>query len=158
MMILTNVNNDSSFNTNMRAGDEGKVFVETYATSGMVADTPYMVQWGGSGYNASILAASNYAYIGVHEDGKALASGCVGWTQIRGRVNNVQGSIANCSAEQGHGVAWVAAAFVASSSIVQGLYTVGQVGVFLEGSEATTANASTTMDVWLNGVWATPDS
>jgi len=69
MLILDNIDNNASFNTHMRSGN-GKVSLEAYATSGMVADTPYMVQWGGSGYNASILAASNFAYVGVPDDGK----------------------------------------------------------------------------------------
>ena len=66
------------------------MFLKAYATSGMVANTPYAIQWGGSGYTATILAASIYGYVGVPEGSNAVASGCEGWVQIRGYVEGVQ--------------------------------------------------------------------
>ena len=70
MLLVDNINTDGSFDTRFSGGD--KAFVHAYATSGMVADTPYMIQFAGSGYNATILAASNYAYVGVPD--RAIAS------------------------------------------------------------------------------------
>jgi len=152
MMLLDNINTQGSFDINMRSGGP-KVSVKAYATSGMVANTPYMVQFAGSGYNASILAASNYAYVGVHEGGKALASGCTGWVQIRGPVDDVQFGTADASGSQGHAVFWGAAAVGASSSAFEGLHKVGQIGVLLES-----VDESTTANLYLTGAWATPRS
>ena len=152
MMILGNIDNSSSFNVHMRSGGPN-VYVEAYATSGMVADTPYMIQHMGSGYSATILAASNYAYVGIPYGGNALASGCVGWVQIRGQVDDVQCGTTDMKGSVGHNVFWGAAALGASTSANEGIQTLGQVGVLLEE-----ANASTTTDIYLTGVWATPRS
>lgn len=150
MLLYDNINNGSSFNTNFRAGN-GKAFVQAYATSGMVADTPYMIQFAGSGYTATILAASNYAYVGVPE--RVVASGCVGWVQVRGRRDGVQGGAGDYMGSQGHAVFWGAAALGASTSAYSGL--LHQVGVLLEdlgGGACTTAN------LYLLGRWATPQA
>ena len=149
MLILDNIDNNASFNTHMRSGN-GKVYLEAYATSGMVADTPYMVQWGGSGYNASILAASNFAYVGVPDDGKAVASGCLGWVQVRGYVSGVQCGTTDLLASQGHSVFWGAAALGASTSLYEGLDH--QVAVLMEDLGG---GASTTGNIFLTGIWAT---
>ncbi len=152
MIIAGNIDTNSSFNVHQRAGGPN-VYVEAYATSGMVANTPYMIQHMGSGYSATILAASNYAYVGFPDGGAALASGCVGWVQIRGQVNDAQCGAADMKGSVGHSVFWGAAALGASTSVNEGLHTVGQIGVLLEE-----ADASTTTDIYLTGVWATPRS
>jgi hypothetical protein len=153
MMILDNINNSASFDVDMRSGN-GKVFLKAYATSGMVANTPMMVQFSGSGYSASILAASNYAYVGVPEGSNSVASGCVGWVQIRGFVSGVQFGTGDLLGSQGHSVFWGAAALGASTSLYEGLEH--QVGVLMEDTAAGTS--STTGDIFLVGMWATPRS
>ena len=148
MLVYDNINNNgSSFNTSFRSGN-GKAFVQAYATSGMVANTPYAIQLMGSGYNATIFAASIWAYVGVPE--RVTASGCVGWVQIRGEVNDVQFGTADASGPAGHSVFWGAAALGASSSIPAYNPVIGQVGCLLE-----TVDESTTANIWLAGMWAT---
>uniref|UniRef100_A0A6H1ZU79 Tail protein n=1 Tax=viral metagenome TaxID=1070528 RepID=A0A6H1ZU79_9ZZZZ len=148
-MFYDNINNDgSSFNTSFRSGN-GKAFVQAYATSGMVANTPYAVKFTGSGYSATILVASIYAYVGVPE--RITASGCVGWVQIRGPVEGLQASAAESVGSVGHAISWEVATVFASSSANQGNGERGQIGVLTKA-----ANASTTLNVYLTGVWATP--
>lgn len=143
------IDNNASFNTRLKR-DGAKVFLQAYATSGAVANTPYAVQFMGSGYNATTLVASVYAYVGVHDDG-ALASGSVGWFQIKGPVEGIQASAAESTGSVGHALFWTAAAIAASSSANQNLYTAGQIGVLTEA-----AAASTTLNVYLFGYYATP--
>ena len=146
------IDNDASFNTQLKR-EGAKVFVQTYATSGMVADTPYAVQFMGSGYNATALAASIYAYVGVHKDGEALASGCVGWVQIRGNVENVQAAATSVTGSVGHAVYWAGATGLgASSSANTGNPTV-MVGVLTDDHSG---GGSTTINMYLCGLYATP--
>lgn len=152
MLLVDNIDNNASFNSQMRAGN-GNVSLRAYATSGMVADTPYAVQWMGSGYNATILAASIYAYVGVPEGGKAVASGCMGWVQVRGYRTGVQGGTTDFMGSQGHSIFWGAAALGASTSAYQGL--LHQVGVLMEDLGG---GASTTANIYLTGIWATPQA
>ena len=148
MLVWDNINNDaSSFNISMRAG-ASKVFVEAYATSGMVANTPYAISFAGSGYNATVLVASIYAVPGVPE--RAVASGCMGWVQIRGNVEGVQASAAESTGSVGHTVFWTAAAIAASTSANRGYHQLGQIGVLTKA-----AAASTTLNMWLFGRLAT---
>lgn len=151
MLLYDNVDSDSSsFNTTFRSGN-GKAFVQAYAAGGMVADTPYAIQYAGSGYNATILAASIWAYVGVPD--RVTASGCVGWVQIRGERDGVQCGTTDCLGSQGHSVFWGAAALGVSSSAFQGL--THQVGVLLEDLGG---GASTTANMFLTGLWATPQA
>jgi len=150
MLLVDNINTNGDINTRFRAGN-GKVFVEAYATSGMVADTPYAIQFGGSGYTATILAASIYAYVGVPES--VTASGCVGWVQIRGERDGVQGGTTDFKGSQGHAIFWGAAALGASTSAYAGLKH--QVGILLEDLGG---GGSTTANIYLTGIWATPQA
>jgi len=148
-MFYDNINNDgSSFNTSFRSGN-GKAFVQAYATSGMVANTPYAVTFAGSGYAATVLAASIYAFVGVPE--RVTASGCVGWVQIRGHVEDVQASAAESTGSVGHIIQWHAGTICASSSTYLGDPTLGDIGMLTQE-----AAASTTLNIWLTGMWATP--
>jgi hypothetical protein len=144
------IDNNASFNTQLKR-DGAKVLVQAYATSGAVADTPMAIQFMGSGYNATALVAIVYAYVGVPYANGSVASGSVGWFIIRGPVSSVQGSAAEAVGSVGHSLAWTAATIYASTSANQGLNTAGQIGVL-----TTAANASTTLDIYLTGVWATP--
>lgn len=150
MLFYDNINDDgSSFNTSFRSGN-GKAFVQAYATSGMVANTPYAVAFGGSSYNATALIGSIYAYVGVPE--RVTASGCMGWVQIRGAVNDVQGAATSFTGSVGHNVYWAGATGLgATTSANHGNPTLGAVGILLEG-----VSSSTTANIFLMGFWATP--
>jgi len=151
----THIDTDSSYNTAMRAGD-GKVFIQAYAENGITANEPRLVQWGGSGFVAtSISATGQLGFCGYPQEGKALASGCVGWVQIRGKIEEVQGFVATAfTGSVGHAVVMGATATArglhATSGANTGNPAVGQVGVLLEA-----ASGSLTTTVYLTGVYAT---
>lgn len=150
------IDTDSSFNTMMKAGD-AKVFVQAYAGSGIVANTPMLVQWSGSGFAATLISActAEMGYCGYHRDGTTLASGCVGWVQIRGKIEDVQSDWATgYTGSVGHAVVMGATAtaggLYATSGANTGNPVIGQVGVLLEE-----ASGSLTTTMYLTGVYAT---
>jgi hypothetical protein len=142
------IDNNASFNTQLKR-DGAKVLVYAYAGTGVDENTPAVIQFMGSGYNATALIASVYGYVGVPEGTQSVGAGSWGWFIIRGPVESVQGSAAEAVGSIGHAVAWTGAAIYASSSAHQGLSH--QIGVL-----TTAANASTTLDIYLTGVYATP--
>ncbi|KKL55586.1 hypothetical protein LCGC14_2253960 [marine sediment metagenome] len=153
MMIVGSdfIDNNTSFNTVMKRNGPN-VFVQAYAESGIVANTPMAVQFMGSGYNATVLIGSVYGYVGLPEDGASLASGCVGWVQIRGKASDVQGGTASFKGSVGHNVYWAGGTGLgATVSGNVGNQDIGQVGVLLEE-----ADDSTTALIYLTGMWATP--
>ena len=141
---------DNSFTTTLKTKGS-KVYVMCHASVGISANTPAVVQFTGSDYTATALAAGLYGYIGVPEGGSAISAGCTGWIQIRGAVEDVQCSAAAAKGGVGESVAWTAATLYGSSSANQGREDIGQVGVF-----TAVANASTTISMYLTGMWATP--
>lgn len=142
--------NNSSFNTMMKR-EGARIFVKAYATSGVVANTPMAVQWMGSGYNATALAASIYAYVGVPENGEAIASGCMGWMQIRGDVDDVQGATASFTGSVGHNVYWAGATGLGATTSANVGNPALSVGVLTEET-----SSSTTGNIYLCGYYATP--
>ena len=146
-------NNSGSFNTSMRR--EGpNVYIETYAESGIVANSPAEIRWKGSGYTAGSMnhTASRKAYIGIPRNGAAIASGCVGWVQVRGKVEDAQGAGSlYFSGSIGHGVYWVASSSGIGASGSAYLVDGNHVGFLLQEG-----NVSTTADIYLTGVWASP--
>jgi len=147
------IDNDSSFNTVMRK-DGDRVFVKAYATSGAAANTPKYILWSGSCFAATAVVASAYGYIGVVQDANAIASGCVGWVQIRGLVSDCQAyAAAGFTGSVGHSVfiLGTTVGLGATGSAYVGNPDIGQCGVL-----AQYANSSTTADIFLTGAWATP--
>ena len=142
---------DNSFTTTLKTKGS-KVFVRAFAGSGVSANTPALVTEMGSGYNATVLITALYGRVGVPEGTQAVGAGSWGWFQIRGPVEGVQASIGEASGEAGHAVVWTGATLYGSSSANQGRASIGQVGVFT-GSRA--ADESTTINIYLTGVWAT---
>jgi len=151
MMIVGSdfIDNNTSFTSTLKRNG-AKVFVRAWAENGTDENTPVAIQFMGSGYNATALAASIYAYVGVPEGTQSVGAGSWGWYQIRGPVVDVQASIAEASGEAGHAVAWTAAVLYGSSSAYQGRYDIGQIGVF-----TSEADGSTSMNLYLLGHWAT---
>ena len=142
------IDSDNSFTTSLKRNG-ADVYVKCYATSGAVVNTPMAVTFAGSGYNATALAASIYAYVGVPE--KVIAAGCAGWVQIRGNVEGVQASAAESIGSVGHIVQWHAGTVSASTSTYLGDPTLGDVGMLTKE-----ADSSTTLNIYLTGLWATP--
>ena len=156
MFELAHIETASSFNTTMRSGD-GNVFVQAYAAGGIVANTPMLAQWAGSGFAATVISActAECGYCCYPKDGTALASGCVGWVQIRGKILEVQSDWATgYTGSVGHvvvmGATATAGGLYATTGANTGNPITGEVGVLLEE-----ANASLTTTVWLTGVYAT---
>lgn len=143
-------NDSSSFDVAVRK-QQDKLYVRAYAAGGIVANTPMVVAFAGSGFAATVFAASTMGWVGVPEDGTALASGCVGWVQIRGNVEDVQCPAQSITGSIGHGVYWAGATGLgASSSAYAGLS--GQVAMLT--GDATGYSASTTANMFLLGAWA----
>jgi hypothetical protein len=155
LVFENNIDTDSSFNTMFHA-DGGKVFIQAYAAGGIVANTPMLVQFMGSGYAATLISActAEMGYCGYPKDGKALASGCVGWVQVRGKIEEVQGFVATAfTGSVGHSVFMGATATAgglgATSSANVGNGAIGQIGVLLEA-----ASGSLTTTVYLTGIYS----
>ncbi len=84
------IDNHNSFNTVMRRSGPN-VFIQVYAVGGVAANSPGAITWKGSGYAVgSMNNPSQRAYIGIPENSGSIASACVGWMQIRGKVANVE--------------------------------------------------------------------
>ena len=135
----------TSFNTTLKSGGNGKIYLKAYAPSEASANMPMFLFFRqGSTYEATVLGASYVGAVGVAET--RIASGCVGWIQIRGHASNVQFGTADASGSQGNAVFWGAGALGASSSAA-GLGLTHQVGVVI----GTELNGSTTGDIFLWG-------
>ena len=147
------IDNHNSFNTVMRRSGPN-VFIQVYAVGGVAANSPGAITWKGSGYAVgSMNNPSQRAYIGIPENSGSIASACVGWMQIRGLVKNVQAASDTWTGSIGHAVNWLQSTtgLGATTSAYNGNPDI-QIG-WLEGS---TYSASTTADIFLAGVWATP--
>lgn len=125
--------------------------MQAYATSGAVENTPMAIQFMGSGYNATALIGSIYAYVGVPEGTQSIASGCVGWFIIRGPVTDCQGAATSFTGSVGHGVYWGGATGLGASSSAHVGNPALHVGVLLEET-----SGSTTANIYLCGYYATP--
>jgi hypothetical protein len=147
------IDNHNSFNTLMKR--EGpNVFIQVYVANGIAANMPVAVTWKGSNYAAgSMNDASQRAYIGIPRASAAIASGCIGWVQIRGKVENVQAASDNWTGSVGHAIHWLSSTtgLGATSSEYN-----GDPGLQLGYLLTSTYSASTTADIFLSGVWATP--
>jgi len=143
------IDNNASFNTQMKRNGPS-LFVRAYAASGTDENTPVAIQFMGSGYNATALAASIYAYVGVPEGTQSVGAGSWGWYQIRGPVNDVQATTDSIGSV-GHAITWEVGTLFASTSAYQGLDTKGQIGVL-----TTEISSIATHDIYLTGAWATP--
>uniref|UniRef100_A0A6H1ZV82 Uncharacterized protein n=1 Tax=viral metagenome TaxID=1070528 RepID=A0A6H1ZV82_9ZZZZ len=152
MMIIGSdfIDNNASFTTSAKRNGP-KIFVKAWAESGVDENTPAAIMFGGSGYVATALIGSIYAYVGVPEGTQSVGAGSWGWFQIRGPVTDVQGAATSFTGSVGHNVYWAGATGLgATSSANIGSPALG-VGVLLEA-----ASSSTTSNIYLTGVWATP--
>jgi hypothetical protein len=148
------IDNDASFNTQLRKGPGGAIYVQAVVADAAAANTPVAVRQNGSTYYATALAASEgYAYVGVEKDGAAIASGCVGWIQIRGAASGVQAGAADVLCSQGHSIFWGAAALGASTSAYTMSHSSGQIGFSLADYGA---GGCTTITMYFAGALATP--
>ena len=152
MMIIGSdfIDNNASFTTSAKRNG-AKVYLKAWAESGVDENTPCAIQFGGSGYTATALVASIYAYVGVPEGTQSVGAGSWGWFQIRGPVDDVQGPTLSFTGSIGHNVYWAGATGLgASSSANIGSPALG-VGILTQA-----ASSSTTANIYLTGVWATP--
>jgi len=134
------VDTSSSFDTAMKAGSNGALFVRAYATSGALMGVPKPILWHGSGYAATALHASIRGVLGIAND--TVASGCVGWFQIRGYVADAQGGATCFAGSYGHAVYWGGATGLGcSSSAFTGIsHMVAIMAEDVGGGSSTTAN------------------
>jgi len=140
----------ATFSANIKSGGDGKVFVKVYATSGMVAKSPYRIDYGYTTNTGAVwlqpqALATNpmVGLIGIPSG--AVASGCVGWVQVRGPVLDVSFAVASQTGSIGDAVSWASAAGLKATSSTY-IGAVHQVGILL--AEATGTN---TGDILLVG-------
>jgi hypothetical protein len=133
----------ATFHARIKSGGNGSLWAQVYASSGCVSRTPHFVSYGyttsGNGWlQATAISASQVGIIGLPSG--AIASGCVGWVQIRGAFDNVAGPATSFTGSIGHAVYWGGATGLgATGSAYRGLPY--HVGFLLEGvSSSTTAN------------------
>lgn len=139
-----------SFNTQYKTDRSGKAYVYGYAESAGVLGTPYFLLWAGSTYAATAIAASTVGLVGVPPG--AIASGCVGWYQVRGFCSDLQCGGTKIDGSFGHAV-YCSAAGVACSDTA---FT-GEDEQFAVLAEDCGGGGSTTANVWLRGnVHTTP--
>ena len=145
------INNDASFNLLMKRNGPS-VFLKALAATGVDENTPCMIQFGGSGYSATAIAASNVCYVGVPEGTQSVGVGSWGWFQITGPVDDVQGDTASFTGSIGHAVYWAGATGLGatSSGYVGASPSVGRIGTL-----RASVSGGTTADIFLVGVWCT---
>jgi len=146
------INTDASFDISMKRNGPS-VFLRAWAESGADENDPVMIQWGGSGYNATAFAASNFCYVGVPEGTQSVGAGSWGWFQIMGPVDDVQaGSVTSFTGSIGHAVNFAAGTGLnaSGSAYIGASPSMGRVGVL-----RSYVNESSTADIYLTGVWAT---
>ena len=143
------LNTDASFNVSMKKNGPS-VYLKALALVGVDENTPAMIQFGGSAYNATAMAEANHCYIGVPEGTQSVGAGSFGWFQITGPVDDVQGAGTSLTGSIGHGVYWAAATGLgATSSTYAGASpSVGRIGMLRQE-----VNESTTANIYLTGIW-----
>jgi len=144
------IDNNASFNTQLKR-DGAKILVMAYAGAGVDENTPCAIQFMGSGYNATALVASIYAYVGVPEGTQSVGAGSWGWFIIRGPVDDVQGAATSFTGSVGHNVYWGGATGLGATTSANVGNPALSVGVLTEG-----VSSSTTANIYLCGYYATP--
>ena len=139
----------ATFHSVIKSGGNGLVMAKVYASSNLVAKTPYNVNvaYGtesvANWFRCTEPTASNIGLIGIPS--AAVASGCVGWVTIRGVVEDVAfpaesltGSVGTAIYQKSAGLGGTGSAFIGA---------VHQVGINL----VTVGNESTTGTIYLTG-------
>ena len=138
----------ATFHSVIKSGGNGLVLAKVYASSNLVAKTPYNVKigyatGGANWFQATEPTASNIGLIGIPS--AAIASGCVGWVTIRGIVNDVAcpaesltGSVGKAIYQKGAGLGATGSAYIGAAH---------QVGIQI----TTATNSSTTGTILLTG-------
>jgi len=124
----------------LKSGGAGKLFVQCYASSGASLGVHlkhvYSTAYEGF-FSTATIAASVVGLYGYCADD--IASGCVGWAQIRGPVDNAQAAAASFTGSLGHGVYFTATGIGATTTTYVGAPS--QVAILREYvNESTTAN------------------
>lgn len=128
-----------SFNTAYKVDPTGsKVYVQAYTNDALTSNEVAMAMYDGSTYLATSQEASVVGYICFAQ--AAIASGCLGWVQIRGVVSNVVSAAGSFTGSVGHAVSWgvtASAGLHASDSFYQTLEH--HVGWLVQAATATTS-------------------
>ena len=139
----------ATFHSLIKSAGNGKVVAKVYASSNLVAKTPYMVRpyystadanW----FQATELSASGVGLVGIPS--MAIASGCVGWVTVRGIVDDAIGAATSFTGSVGKAVYHQGATGIGcAASTYAGLPW--QIGIQL----TTVTNQSTTATIYLTG-------
>ena len=147
MMIIGSdfIDNNASFTTSAKRNGP-KIFVKAWAESGVDENTPAAIMFGGSGYVATALIGSIYAYVGVPEGTQSVGAGSWGWFQIRGPVDDVQGAATSFTGSVGKAIYLSGATGIGCTGSAY-IGAPHQIGIMI----TTAANSSTTCTILLTG-------
>lgn len=125
----------ATFGVSLKSGGNGQVFVKVYATSGMIAKNVYIIEQNyttaDSYWMQPRVIATNPSAGLLGIPNTVVASGCVGWVQVRGPVSAASFATASQTGEVGHAVFWASASGLKSTGSAY-IGAVHQVGVLLE--------------------------
>jgi len=146
---------DSTFSSNLKSGGNGQIMVKVYACSGMVTKCMYPVgiqyTTSGNGWfqplGASTGAASQAGLVGIASDG--IASGCVGWATVRGKVADaVAYASVDFTGSIGNAVTWWGASGMSASSSAY-IGAIHQIGFLTE--DLSTVGYTNVVNIFLTG-------
>jgi hypothetical protein len=130
---------NGSFNTAAKYNPTGgKLYVKAVTNDALTSNEVAMVIMAGSTYLATAPEVSVKGYIGFAAD--AIASGCVGWVQVRGEVSNCVTAAGSFTGSVGDAVTWGATASAGLHANSSTFHTLDQhVGFLLQEATATTS-------------------
>lgn len=141
---------DSTFSQGLKSGANGALYARVYCTSGMLTKSPYILKsvyatGVGMWYGAASLTGFGDSWTGlIGIASGAIASGCMGWAQIRGVVENATSPTSvDFVGSIGHAIYWGGASGLGcTTSVYTGDPT--EVGMLIAGSsDATATNVAT---------------
>lgn len=141
----------ATFAANIKSvGSDGQVVVKVYATSGMTAKALYPLSFyyttsGNCWFQPMIMSASNCGLPGIASG--AIASGCVGWVTVRGKVTDASSpATVMFTGSIGHAVYWGGASGMGATSSAY-IGAIHQIGVLME----TSVTGTIACDIFLTG-------
>ena len=139
----------ATFHSVIKSAGNGKVVAKVYASSNLVAKTPYIVrmfyatgatQW----LQATELTTSHIGLVGIPDS--AIASGCVGWITVRGIVDDAAAPATSFTGSVGKAIYWGGATGIGCTGSAY-IGAAHQIGIMI----TTAANSSTTATIYLTG-------
>ena len=139
----------ATFHSVIKSGGNGQVLAKVYASSNLVANTPYFVKVCYTTANANWFQATEPTASGIGMVGipsAAIASGCVGWVTVRGICNDAQAPATSFTGSVGKAIYLSGATGIGCTGSAY-IGAPHQIGIMI----TTAANSSTTCTILLTG-------